>query len=399
MKKKKIALITGITGQDGAYLAKLLLKKNYKVFGIKRRTSTINTSRIDDIYQEDTSNKKNNFILKYGDVTDPANINSLINEILPDEVYNLAAQSHVAVSFIIPEYTSNVTAIGTLRILETIKNLKNKKKIKYYQAGSSELFGLSRGKTQNEFTPFYPKSPYAVSKLFAHWTTKNYRESYKIFACNGILFNHESPIRGETFVTRKIIRALCKIKTNKQKLSHIQAAEKEINKLEAEIMFCLIKNPTFIHNFKAQLNDIGFSDEFFQKSLWKIQHQQLSNSTDIIKSISDQTIQKNPPLKNHLIYNDQNKEEMSRNLLLNRITTLNLAKNRLESLKDLKIKIKTQGSDSQNKGESFEMIQSEYLRAMGGSELIEDSILRERKFDTESLDVFKKGKRKAFQKK
>ena len=164
-------------------------------------------------------------------------------------------------------------------------------------------------------------------------------------------------------------------------------------------MFCLIKNPSFIRDFKAQLTDIDFSDEFFQKSFWQIRHEQLSNSSDIFNLISDQATQKNPPLKNHLIYNDQNKEEMSRNLLLNRITTLNLAKNRLESLKDLKIKIKTQRSDSQNKGESFEMIQSEYLRAMSGSEFVEDSILRERKFDKESLDVFKKSERKAFQKK
>ena len=190
-----------------------------------------------------------------------------------------------------------------------------------------------------------------------------------------------------------------KLKPRTQTISRIQAAEKEINKLEAEIMFCLIKNPIFIKDFKAQLTDIDFSDEFFQKSFWQIQHEQLSNSTDIFNLISDQATQKNPPLKNHLIYNDQNKEEMSRNLLLNRITTLNLAKNRLESLKDLKIKIKTQRSDSQNKGESFEIIQSEYRRAMGGSEFVEDSILKERKFDTESLDVFKKSERKAFQKK
>ena len=190
-----------------------------------------------------------------------------------------------------------------------------------------------------------------------------------------------------------------KIKPRARTISRIQAAEKEINKLEAEIMFCLIKNPKFIKDLKAQLTDIDFSNEFFRKSLWQIQHEQLSNSTDIFSLISDQATQKNPPLKNHLIYNDKNKEEMSRNLLLNRITTLNLAKNRLESLKDLKIKIKTQRSDSQNKGESFEMIQSEYRRAMGGSEFVEDSILSERKFDTESLDVFKKSERKAFQKK
>ena len=218
--KKKIALIFGVTGQDGAYLSRFLLTKNYIVHGVKRRSSSLNTSRIDNIFQDPFENKKT-FILHYGDITDSNSVSKIIHETMPDEIYNLAAQSHVAVSFLLPEYTSNVTAIGTLRILETIKNLKNKKKIKYYQAGSSELFGFSINKTQNENTPFYPKSPYAVSKLFAHWTTKNYREAYNIFACNGILFNHESPIRGETFVTRKIIRALCKIKNNRQKTLYI----------------------------------------------------------------------------------------------------------------------------------------------------------------------------------
>ena len=204
MKKKKIALITGITGQDGAYLAKLLLKKNYKVFGIKRRTSTINTSRIDDIYQEDTSNKKNNFILKYGDVTDPANINSLINEILPDEVYNLAAQSHVQVSFATPLYTSMTNSLGVINILESIKELRSKKKIKFYQASTSEMFGNHTQKILNEKSNFKPVSPYGSSKVFAYWLTKNYRDSYDIFAVNGILFNHESPLRGETFISRKV---------------------------------------------------------------------------------------------------------------------------------------------------------------------------------------------------
>ena len=190
-----------------------------------------------------------------------------------------------------------------------------------------------------------------------------------------------------------------KNKTKSETISRIKVAEKEINKLEAEIMFCLIKNPIFIKDLKTQLTNIDFSDEFFLKSIWKIQHEKPSNSTDIFNSISDQAIQKNPPLENHLIYNDPNKEEMSRNLLLNRITTLNLAKNRLESLKDLKIKIKTQESDSFNQGESFEIIQSEYYRAKGGSEFVEDSILREREFDKESLDIFKKSKGKASQKK
>jgi hypothetical protein len=173
-------------------------------------------------------------------------------------------------------------------------------------------------------------------------------------------------------------------------MSRIQVAEKEINKLEAEIMFCLIKNPVFIKEFKAQLTGLDFSDEFFQKSFWQIRHEQLSNSSDIFNLISDQATQKNPPLKNHLIYNDKNKQEMSRNLLLNRITTLNLAKNRLESLKDLKIKIKTQESDSPNQSESFEAIQSEYHRAISGSQFVEDSIMKEREFDKESLEIFKK---------
>ena len=190
-----------------------------------------------------------------------------------------------------------------------------------------------------------------------------------------------------------------KINIKKKTMSRVQASEKEIEMLEAEIMFCLIKNPTFIKDFKETLTDLDFSDEFFQKSLWKIQHEPFSKTTEVFISISSQATKKNPTLKNHLIYNDQKKQEMSRNLLMNRITTLNLAKNRLESLKDLKIKIKTQRSDSQIKGESFEMIQSEYRRAMGGSEYVEDSILSERKFDTESLDAFKKSERKAFQKK
>ena len=218
--KKKIALIFGVTGQDGSYLSRFLLKKNYIVHGVKRRSSSLNTIRIDDIYQEPwISNKK--FILHYGDITDSNSVSKIIYEVLPDEIYNLAAQSHVGVSFLIPEYTSNATGLGSLRILETIKNLRNKKKIKYYQAGSSELFGNTKQKKKNEKTLFHPRSPYAVAKLYSHWITINYREAYNLFACNGILFNHESPKRGETFVTKKIIRALCKIKKNKQKILYI----------------------------------------------------------------------------------------------------------------------------------------------------------------------------------
>ena len=212
--KKKIALIFGVTGQDGAYLSKFLLKKNYKVYGVKRRSSIINTQRIDDIYKD--INFKSNFILCYGDLTDSSSILSLIKKIKPDEIYNLAAQSHVQVSFEVPEYSADVNGLGTLRILEAIKNLNLENKVRLYQAGTSEMFGRTKEKFQNEKTSFYPASPYGVSKSFAHWITVNYREAYGIFACNGILFNHESPIRGETFVTQKIIQGLMRIKKGEQ---------------------------------------------------------------------------------------------------------------------------------------------------------------------------------------
>ena len=210
MKKK--ALIFGVTGQDGSYLAEFLLNKNYIVYGVKRKSSSYNTSRIDHLID---ANK--NFHLHYGDVTDSSLINTLINTIKPNEIYNLSAQSHVAVSFSMPDYSSNVNAIGCLRILEAIKLSKLKNKIKFYQAGTSEMFGKVSQIPQNEKTPFYPRSPYGVSKLFAHWMTINYRESYNLFACNGILFNHESPRRGETFVTRKITIGLTRIKLGLQK--------------------------------------------------------------------------------------------------------------------------------------------------------------------------------------
>ena len=210
----KTALIFGITGQDGSYLAEFLLKKKYIVHGVKRKSSSINTERIDYLYND---KKIKNFYIHYGDLTDSLSIQKIISETRPDEIYNLGAQSHVAVSFHMPEYTSNVDALGTLRILECLKFLKLEKKTKFYQAGTSELFGLVQQTPQKETTPFYPRSPYAVSKLYAHWITKNYRESYKLFACNGILFNHESPRRGETFVTRKVTIGLCKIKLGLQK--------------------------------------------------------------------------------------------------------------------------------------------------------------------------------------
>ena len=214
MKKK--ALIFGITGQDGSYLAELLLKKKYEVHGVKRRSSSINTNRIDHLYQ-DPHQKKRNLILHYGDVTDSTSVSQIIKKIKPDEIYNLAAQSHVAVSFEVPEYTANADALGALRILEAIKFHSFEKKTKFYQAGTSEMFGKVQTTPQNEKTPFYPLSPYGVAKVYAHWITKNYREAYNIFASNGILFNHESSRRGETFVTKKIVAAMCKIKFGKQK--------------------------------------------------------------------------------------------------------------------------------------------------------------------------------------
>jgi GDPmannose 4,6-dehydratase len=212
----KKSLITGITGQDGSYLAEFLLNKGYKVHGIKRRTSLINTGRIDHLYQ-DPQIKKKNFVLHHGDLTDSTSLIRIIQEVQPDEIYNLAAQSHVAVSFEEPEYTANSDALGTLRILEAIRILKLEKKTKFYQASTSELFGATKEIPQNEKTPFYPRSPYGVAKLYSYWITVNYREAYNMFACNGILFNHESPVRGETFVTRKITRGLVRIKLGYQK--------------------------------------------------------------------------------------------------------------------------------------------------------------------------------------
>ena len=209
-KKKKVALITGITGQDGSYLAELLIEKGYEVHGLKRRSSSFNTSRIDHLYQ-DPHEENTNFFLHYGDLIDSTNIMKLIQKIQPDEIYNLGAQSHVAVSFETPVYTANCDALGTLRILEAVRNLNLIKKTKVYQASTSELYGQVQEVPQKESTPFYPRSPYAVAKLYAFWIIVNYREAYDIFACNGILFNHESPRRGETFVTRKITRGLSRI--------------------------------------------------------------------------------------------------------------------------------------------------------------------------------------------
>ena len=219
-KNKKVAFITGITGQDGSYLADLLLKKGYIVHGLKRRTSLFNTARIDHLYL-DPLHKKSKFFLHHGDMTDADNLIRIIQQTKPDEIYNLAAQSHVAVSFEQPEYTANVDALGALRILEAIRILNLQKNTKFYQASTSELFGNSVKKNQNEKTPFYPRSPYAVAKLYSYWITINYREAYNIYACNGILFNHESPVRGETFVTRKITRGLTRIKIGLQDCIYI----------------------------------------------------------------------------------------------------------------------------------------------------------------------------------
>jgi len=216
--KKKTALIFGVTGQDGAYLSRFLLKKKYRVIGVKRRSSNHNTQRLDDIYVD--PHNKTQFKMIYGDLADSISVNNIIHEVLPDEIYNLAAQSHVKVSFDIPEYSSNINALGVLRILESIKSLRFKKKIKFYQAGTSEMFGSTKP-PQNEKSLFYPRSPYAVSKIFAHWMTINYREAFDIFACNGILFNHESPFRGATFVTKKIISALCNIKKGSNEILYL----------------------------------------------------------------------------------------------------------------------------------------------------------------------------------
>jgi len=216
----KVALITGVTGQDGAYLAESLLQKGYEVHGLKRRSSSFNTDRIDHLYQDPHTSHRQ-FILHYGDLTDATNLIRVVQEVQPDEIYNLAAQSHVAVSFETPEYTANADGLGTLRILEAIRLLGLTKRTRFYQASTSELYGLVQEIPQRETTPFYPRSPYGVAKLYAYWITVNYREAYGIFGCNGILFNHESPIRGETFVTRKITRGLARIRVGLQTTLHL----------------------------------------------------------------------------------------------------------------------------------------------------------------------------------
>jgi GDPmannose 4,6-dehydratase len=222
----KVALITGVTGQDGAYLAEFLLNKGYIVHGVKRRSSMFNTDRIDHLYK-DTHENKVNFFLHYGDLTDSTNLIRIIQEVQPDEIYNLAAQSHVKVSFETPEYTANADALGSLRILEAIRILRLEKKTRFYQASTSEMYGHVQEIPQKETTPFYPRSPYGVAKVYSFWITKNYREAYDIFACNGILFNHESPVRGETFVTRKITRAVSKIHLGLQEKMYLGNVDAE----------------------------------------------------------------------------------------------------------------------------------------------------------------------------
>ena len=217
---RKVALITGVTGQDGAYLAEFLLKKGYEVHGIKRRSSLFNTDRIDHLYQDPHVDNRN-FILHYGDLTDSTSLVRIVQKVQPDEIYNLAAQSHVAVSFEEPEYTANADGIGALRLLEAIRILGLEKKTRFYQASTSELYGLVQEIPQKETTPFYPRSPYAVAKMYAYWITVNYREAYGMYACNGVLFNHESPVRGETFVTRKITRAISRIALGLQESLHL----------------------------------------------------------------------------------------------------------------------------------------------------------------------------------
>ncbi len=264
---KKVALITGITGQDGAYLADLLLKKDYLVHGIKRRSSSFNTARIDHLYQDPHIDKPN-FVLHHGDLTDSTNMIRIIQEVQPDEIYNLAAQSHVMVSFETPEYTANADALGTLRILEAIRLLGLSDKTRFYQASTSELYGMVQEVPQNEKTPFYPRSPYGVAKLYAYWITVNYREAYNIFACNGILFNHESPIRGETFVTRKITRAAARISLG-------------------------VQERLYLGNLDSK-RDWGHADDYVE-GMWRImQHDKPDNfvlATGISTSIRDFTTQ------------------------------------------------------------------------------------------------------------
>lgn len=306
----KTALITGITGQDGAYLAEFLLKKGYVVHGVKRRTSLLNTARIDHLYQ-DPHQQKVKFKLHYGDLTDSTNLIRIIQEVQPDEIYNLAAQSHVQVSFETPEYTANADALGTLRILEAIRILGLVQKTKFYQASTSELYGLAREVPQTETTPFYPRSPYSAAKLYAYWITVNYREAYNIFASNGILFNHESPIRGETFVTRKITQAVSKIALGMQEKIYVgnMNAKRDWGHakdfVEAIWLILQHKKPddfviatgitTSVRDFiKMSFKYVGITLEFKGKN---------ENETGIIKSIDKKVYEKNTGIQFNQINN------------------------------------------------------------------------------------------------
>lgn len=306
-KRSKVALITGITGQDAAYLAELLLNKGYEVHGIKRRASLFNTERVDHLYK-DPHEEKTNFYLHYGDLSDSLNVTRVIQKIQPDEIYNLAAQSHVAVSFEEPEYTANVDGIGTLRILEAVRLLKMVDKVKIYQASTSELFGKVQEIPQRETTPFHPRSPYAVAKMYAYWITINYREAYGIFACNGILFNHESPMRGETFVTRKITRGAARILLGLQKCIYLGNLDAKrdwghakdyvegmyliLQQLEADDYILAMGKTTEVREFaRMAFSELGFALEFQGEGLNEkgiIADFQESKRTDLLKDINTQ---------------------------------------------------------------------------------------------------------------
>ncbi len=308
--KNKIAFITGVTGQDGAYLSELLIKKGYIVHGLKRRSSLLNTDRVDHLYQ-DPHIENRNFILHYGDMTDSTNLIRLIQEIQPDEIYNLAAMSHVQVSFEVPEYTANADGIGTLRILDAVRLLGLEKKTRIYQASTSELYGKVQEVPQSETTPFYPRSPYAVAKMYAYWITVNYREAYGMFACNGILFNHESPIRGETFVTRKITRAVAKIALGLQDkfyLGNLDAQRdwghaKDYVKMmwmilqadEPEDWVIATGKTTSVRDFvKMAFNEVGIKLEFKGKGINEKAYIKECNNPDYLLPIGKEVLSVDP---------------------------------------------------------------------------------------------------------
>ncbi len=324
---KKIALITGVTGQDGAYLSEFLLSKNYIVHGIKRRTSLLNTDRIDHLY-EDYQIENRNFFLHFGDMTDSTNLTRLIKEIQPDEIYNLAAMSHVSVSFKMPEYTADVDGIGSLRILDAVRLLGFEKKTKIYQASTSELFGKVKESPQSETTPFYPRSPYAVAKMYAYWITVNYREAYNMFACNGILFNHESPVRGETFVTRKITRAASRIALGLQDKLYLGNLDAKRDwghaKDYVKMMWMILQaekpedwviatgKTTSIRDFVIMAFDyLGIKIKFTGEGVWEVGIVEKCNNPDYIIDIGKEIIKVDPryfrPTEVDLLIGDSSK--------------------------------------------------------------------------------------------